>query len=166
MNYYQKIITLLVLLIITVNMQILPLWMSSPYMEAKNFLVVNNNQKLMGTYNYSVTFFSIFPTPQLALGKSPLTQPFPSSASSATTPKWDSNAFTLLSPKMAFFTTSQSLRTQPKSGICSPVIWSSARAVSSTNFKFKCQTEQVTFTPLSNIHQYFCRTRINFNIFA
>lgn len=164
MQRLYKIILLLTVVLVITQSQILPLWMSSPYMEVKNFLVVNNNQKLMGTYNYSVTFFSIFPTPQLALGKSHLTQPFPSSASSATTPKWDSNAFTLLSPKMAFFTTSQSLRTQPKSGICSPATWSSARAVSSTNFKFKCQTEQVTFTPLSDIHQYFCRTRINFNI--
>jgi hypothetical protein len=50
--------------------QVVPQWLSTPYMEARSITAINNNQKLTGTYSYNVGFFKNLQTPQIALGKS------------------------------------------------------------------------------------------------
>lgn len=70
-----RLCALLLLLAVLASGQVSPLWQASPYMEARNFLVVNNNQKLYGNYTLTITFQGNFPLPQLALGTSPPTQP-------------------------------------------------------------------------------------------
>jgi hypothetical protein len=49
--------------------QFSPIWQSSPYIEAKTLIIVNNNQKTYGNYTLTVTFGSTYTTPTLALGK-------------------------------------------------------------------------------------------------
>jgi hypothetical protein len=60
------------------NSQFSPTWQQSPYLEAKNTVIVSNGQKTFGTYTYSITFIGTFTTPILVLGKPLVTQPSPS----------------------------------------------------------------------------------------
>lgn len=54
---------LISLLICNAIGQIAPLWTATAFMEARTLLIVDNNQKLNGTYDLSVTFLSIYPSP-------------------------------------------------------------------------------------------------------
>ncbi len=48
--------------------QVSPAWQATPYIEAKNTIIVSNAQKTFGTYTFIITFSQVFSTAALALG--------------------------------------------------------------------------------------------------
>lgn len=56
--------------------QFSPIWQASAYIEAQSVIVVNNNQKTTGIYNFPITFGSIYLSPKIVLGIRNLMQRF------------------------------------------------------------------------------------------
>ena len=56
--------------------QLPPIWQTSPYIEAKDIIVVAGDQKTFGTYTLTVNFEATFVTPIIILGNSSSIQPF------------------------------------------------------------------------------------------
>lgn len=58
---------ILSLLLIYTACQVNPTWIATAFMTAGTALIVNDNQKLKGIYNFAITFPSIYPTPEIVL---------------------------------------------------------------------------------------------------
>jgi hypothetical protein len=51
------------------NTQYNPIWQTSPYIEAKDIIIVAGDQKTFGTYTLNINFLSTFVNPSIVLGK-------------------------------------------------------------------------------------------------